>query len=402
MRRKSTSTLLTVMLMVAGAGSPAVAQSNVPAAEAPKVSPPSASGAGSTPVGITPSVGPAVEPPKAIHVAWVERHALEIQLAQVNADVARTRQQVAAGMAPASALAPLEHQQASLLTRIAGMNGDLEQQQRMAGLRRPVVVQLRDASVKQAAQALSQASGAPIGVDDRVPADLRLTMDVQGVPLLTVLEAIGRQTNLMIAADPKSAKGFVLKPWPSMEILSGTPGAGLPGSESSPSPKQVFAGPYAPWSDELGPLVGAWSNSLSSALWRSSAKLLDSASVAPGSDLLTRPSPYAPSVQESPDLLDRKQLPWVAGSTGWTGATTGPLALTAVGDRMVVTAQPGIGPQGEPGVWLTVYRLEGNQLRKVGSTFDRADTNTARSGSLRVPMRNSSSAAPAAPAEERR
>jgi hypothetical protein len=67
-----------------------------------------------------------------------------------------------------------------------------------------------------------------------------------------------------------------------------------------------------------------------------------------------------------------------------------------------VTAQPGIGPQGEPGVWLTVYRLEGNQLRKVGSTFDRADTNTARSGSLRVPMRNSSSAAPAAPAEERR
>jgi hypothetical protein len=395
MRRKSTSTLLTVMLAVAGAGSPAVAQSSAPAAEAPTARPPSASGAGNAPVGITPSVGPAVDAPKAIDGAWVERHALEIQLAQLNADLERTRQQVAAGMAPASALASLENQQASVLARIAGMNGDLAQQQRMAGLRRPVVVQLRDASVKQAAQALSQASGVPIGVDDRVPADLRLTMDVQGVPLITVLEAIGRQTNLMIAADPQSAKGFVLKPWPFMEIKSGTPGAGLPGADSSPSPKQVFAGPYAPWSDELGPLVGAWSNSLPGVLWRSSAKLLGSAPAAEGTGLLTRLSPYAPRLQESPNLFDGKQLPWVAGSTGWVGARTGPLALTAVGDRMVVTAQPGTGPQGEPGVWLTVYRLEGNQLRKVGSTFDRAETNAARAGSRStVPARNSIDLAP--------
>lgn len=400
MKRKSTSTLLTVMLAVTGAGAPAVAQSSAPAAEAPKGSLPTASVAGNASADLTPSVGPAVDAPKAIDGAWVERHALEIQLAQVNADVERTRQQVAAGMAPASALASLENQQASVIARIAGMSGDPEQQQRMAGLRRPVVVQLRDASVKQAAQALSQAPGVPIGVDDRVPADLRLTMDVQGVPLITVLEAIGRQTNLMIAADPQSAKGFVLKPWPSMEIQSGPPGAGLPGGDSSASPKQVFAGPYAPWSDELGPLVGAWSNSLSSALWRSSATLLGSASVAPGSVLLTRPSPYAPSVQESPNLLDGKQFPWVAGSTGWTGARMGPLALTAVGDRMVVTAQPGTGPQGEPGVRLTVYRLEGNQLRKVGSTFDRAETNAARAGSRSTaPARNSIDLAPVPAAE---
>jgi hypothetical protein len=129
--------------------------------------------------------------------------------------------------------------------------------------------------------------------------------------------------------------------------------------------------------------------------------------------LFTHSSPAAGSVRLSPGAAG-SVLPWATdalvagsllspygGSSGWTGARTAPLALTALGDRMVVTAQPGAGPQGEAGVWLTIYRLEGNQLKKVGSTFDRTEANGARAGGRTAPMKNSAGVTPAPAVETR-
>jgi hypothetical protein len=409
-----TITLLGLTLAPTGTGAPAIAHSTGAAAEAPKgIDRPSASAAAEASTAIAPSAGAAVDAPAGVAPpgspaaeapngmdlgTWAERHALEIQLAQLNADLERTRQQVAAGMTPSSAVAPVENQIASVTARLAAMNGDLEIQRRMASLRRPVVVQLRDASVRQAAQAISQASGVPIGVDDRVPTDVRLTMDVQGVPLATVLEAMARQANLMIAPDPKNAQGFVLKPWPSMEVNG---------------QKQEFTGQYAPWSDELGPLTGAWT------LFRSGLSVPyglspKSMSVlgADAASLFTRTSPYAERMQVSPgadgSLLPRNLgaspawSPYSAGGSIWGGTRTAPLAVTSLGDRMVVTAQPGTGPQGETGTWLTVYRLEGDQLRKVASTFDPAETNGGRARGRPAPARNPANTTPAPSAEPRR
>ena len=47
----------------------------------------------------------------------------------------------------------------------------------------------------------------------------------------------------------------------------------------------------------------------------------------------------------------------------------GPVSIAPLGDRIVVLAETGPGPHGEPGVWLTVYRLDGLALKKVSATF---------------------------------
>jgi hypothetical protein len=322
-----------------------------------------------------------------------ERGALEAQLADLKASLETEKKKVGAGTSPPSVLLNLQNTIALTEAQIRAKDRELASEERLArmeGLRHTVVVQLRDASVRQAAQAISQASGIPIRVDDQVPSDARLTMAVQAVPLSSVLEAIGRQTNLMIAADPRNAQGFVLKPWPSMEVNG---------------QKQVFTGQYAPWSDELGPLTGVWS------LLAPGANVPYGTAPMPldvlGGDrpsLFTRTAPYAERLQVSPgadgSLLPRNLgaspawSPYSGGGSIWGSTRTAPLAVTSLGDRTVVTAQPGVGPQGEPGTWLTVYRLEGDRLRKVTSTFDRAETNGGRVSGRPAPARNPTNTTP--------
>jgi hypothetical protein len=56
------------------------------------------------------------------------------------------------------------------------------------------------------------------------------------------------------------------------------------------------------------------------------------------------------------------------------------LALTTVGDKLVIVAQPW-GEDEAPGtVLLTVYRLEGNQLRRAYSIVQRPDTTPRQPG----------------------
>ena len=188
-------------------------------------------------------------------------------------------------------------------------------------LDQPVEVELRNATLAQAVEALRQSSGVNINVGTRLPGDLRFNVLARQVPLSFVLEGLARQGNLMLAPPPgEDQRGIVLQNWPMLEI-NGKP--------------EAFPGPLAPWSSD-------WT--------------------------------YLPTIRNANGFRPRSitSRPPTDGDAGTTIGkainASGPLQL-GVGGDLVVVAEPGAGPKGETGQWLTVYRLQGNTLKKVSTTF---------------------------------
>ncbi|MBC8143732.1 MAG: hypothetical protein H7Y38_20065 [Armatimonadetes bacterium] len=70
--------------------------------------------------------------------------------------------------------------------------------ERTAPLQKKVDVKFENATVKQAAEALSKASGVKIQVDDDIPAETRLTVEARKIRLATVLESVAKQAGLII------------------------------------------------------------------------------------------------------------------------------------------------------------------------------------------------------------
>lgn len=70
--------------------------------------------------------------------------------------------------------------------------------ERIAPLQKKVDVKFENATVKQAAEALSKASGVRIRVDDDIPAETRLTVEARKIRLATVLESVAQQAGLII------------------------------------------------------------------------------------------------------------------------------------------------------------------------------------------------------------
>ena len=54
------------------------------------------------------------------------------------------------------------------------------------------------------------------------------------------------------------------------------------------------------------------------------------------------------------------------------GLLPGLLTVAPLGTSTLVVAEPGTDPKGTAGLWLTVYRLEGIQLKRVSTTFHRS------------------------------
>lgn len=106
--------------------------------------------------------------------------------------------------------------------------------QRASLLYQPIDINLKEATILQAAEAMAKAGGVNVRVDKAVPADLRISVSARGVPFGTILETLASQAQLMIAPD---GKGMVLKSWPTLDVNGMT---------------KVFTGPNAPWSDEWG------------------------------------------------------------------------------------------------------------------------------------------------------
>jgi hypothetical protein len=202
-----------------------------------------------------------------------------------------------------------------------------------SSLDRIVSVELREATVRDTAAALTQASGISIKVDENVRTENRLTVLSQGFKLRVILQEIARQTGLLIAPDD-AAKGVILRPMPSLEVNGKTARASVP---------------HAPWSSEWGTLPSIAQMSLLAAQGYAGPQM----------------NAPVPALAEPPpqNLVNARAL-------------SEQLVIAGLGSDSFVVAHP--VPSGGPGFVLTVYRLEGGQFRTVGSTVHRIEGTSSR------------------------
>jgi hypothetical protein len=354
----------------------------------------------------------------------------EARLIAAEEKLSNRKRMVQEGLAPTSELPQVEADVVSAKAAFESDRYQLAQQQqhrlkasRLVTLQRPIDVELRNASVRDAALSIYHASGMAVEVDPIVSRETRLTVVARGVPMATILDSIARQSGLLIHPDEN---GIVLKPAPSLEVNG---------------ERTDFISPFAPWSSEWGTNPSASMspggyhtqagnsllNSLQNAgtnprvrvqstppLQGEGSRLAPngipgatpptaSASGAPSGAASVAPAPIAPpatSVVQEPGYPPTARSPapnlWVypdgQGRLVYEpmpggrlrvltpAGEPGPVAVTALGETSFVVAHPSTAPGGEPAVMLTVYRLEGSQLRRVSSTLHRLGTGAGQRG----------------------
>jgi hypothetical protein len=352
----------------------------------------------------------------------------------------------------------------------------LNREQRIATFYRPMNINMKDATVLEAANALSQASGMPINVDKQVPKDIRLSVEAQGVPFATILESVAEQAKLMIAPD---GNGVVLKTWPTLKLDGAVKeftgpnapwstewGSAVPLVNNNATAKWMYlsnivggptdrfwgdlegglgnsgAGPnYPPWRAQGGTgssstgfgrgvpgggsggsgglSTGRGSNAVGGGGGRSTG--LQTGTTVKGAGGRTGNNALGIQGSFGSGAVSSEIRPGPAGNGrgfGFTGGTGGggfggmtgvqsggfgdnggggfgfigaPLSLSTMGDHLVVVAEPGPGPKGEAGAWLTVYKWDGARLSKVSTTFHLSALD-GRQGQTQVQGRRSSGA----------
>ncbi|MFN3650351.1 MAG: hypothetical protein ACK47B_12310 [Armatimonadota bacterium] len=265
-----------------------------------------------------------------------------------------------------------------------------------------VDVQFKNATVREAIKALSEASRARLAVAEGAPSDRRLSVDARGVTLGAVLEAVARQGDLMIYP---AEGGALLRARPmlivdgksaafseSLGVWSGEwglPGGSLPGAAggftfpATPNPVgllhsvRVTTRPGTP-----GATVTVEAEGMETPIAGSPT----APAPAPGfSGRLGAPEkPFAPSTANP---FGGFPLTDPAGSSGYPGmpyqnpyadivvrrlGAPSNVSVTSLGDGMIVVAEPGPGPDGATGAWLTVYRWQGGKLVPLSSTYHRS------------------------------
>ncbi|HTE20117.1 MAG TPA: hypothetical protein VK689_17265 [Armatimonadota bacterium] len=256
-----------------------------------------------------------------------------------------------------------------------------------APLVRTVDVQFRDATLKQAAQALTQVAGFPIRADESLPQDKRLTVQVQGVALGTVLEAIGKQAEIMIAPD---GAGIALRSWPTLEVNGA---------------RQVMTGSMAPWSDEWQTRLPYLFSSVQIMgvgvrhFNPEGMKLLEAQGGLPGpgggmGGFGGGMSGMGGGMGGFGGGMGGGMGGYVSGMGGGLGGgmmggsyalglpLPSSVSVASMGNGMLVVAQPDAGSGQGPGVWLTVYRLEGTRLKRVSALFQPSAQNQPSTGGM--------------------
>jgi hypothetical protein len=266
--------------------------------------------------------------------------------------------------------------------------------ERLAPFMKPVTVSLTQATAEQAAEALTKASGTPVVFDPEMPAEQRFTVQARGVALGAVLEAMAQQANLQIVPEGPGAK---LKPLPSLQV---------------DGQRQLFRDSPSAWSREWGPMpsfgpgmmaMNPYGGGMGGVFGGPGGGIgvgglagggpgggiaggFPGGGLGPGAggDLagpIGDPGGFAqvppPPGGGVPGGPPPGGFPGGFGGGGFgpggpgfgRGFGGGPASIAALGERAVVVAEPGMGPNGEPGLWLTLYRVEGTQLRPSGSTF---------------------------------
>jgi hypothetical protein len=320
--------------------------------------------------------------------AQIRQNESRLQALTNEYDVEKAR--VEAGVATTANLEAMRSEIEQIKIALEAQKGQQAAIERVERLQKPVDVQLRDATVRQAAQALSQASGVPITVDRRITNARRISLEAQEIPLGIVLETMAEQTELMI--DPEGP-GVALKPWPGIQVNGVA---------------QTYVGRLAPWGDRWGysptnsiPNFGSASRRVQEQLTLGvplqqqtfgAARGAAPAGGAPGAPAATptelsgapgKPSqegaPSGGGALPSPTTLYQGALGggglgggygFMPGGASMLGGPGG-VSIAPLSDRMIAVAEPGTGPQGEAGVLLTAYRFDGKRFVKVGSTFHR-------------------------------
>ncbi|HEY3265316.1 MAG TPA: hypothetical protein VGM37_00200 [Armatimonadota bacterium] len=199
---------------------------------------------------------------------------------------------------------------------------------RDSSLQRNVDIQLKNAPIRQVAESLTRSTGIHVSVSEGVSKEARVNLEARHVPLSTVLEGIARQADLIISREDD---GVSLGAWPSLTV-------------NGVSTRYKVRN--APWSDDwLIPPTTFFGGEAGSMPW-----------------VLTPRS--AGSMQTT--------MPGAALGMGFGGRPDGGrVSVAALGDRLIV-AEPGENETGDEGVWLTVYRLSGDDLQQVSQMFQKS------------------------------
>ncbi len=226
---------------------------------------------------------------------------------------------------------------------LQGLRKRLAQLERMAPLQKKVDVKFENATVKQAAEALSKASGVRMTVDDDIPAETRLTVEARKIRLATVLESVARQAGLIIEPinlDGKGDLGVSLTVPPMLRVNDKV---------------QRFPSSPSPWSAAWGTsptgrgLFGAVSPFIYYAT--DAGKLAEISRLAEGVARREVPSAFQPfAVTQTNGRGTRTTVTFPDGSRGELG-----YADKAV---VVTITETGKNDAGETGVYRSVFTLK--------------------------------------------
>ena len=261
----------------------------------------------------------------------------QVELVKRKLDIAserlhRIQEQAKMGVVQQSEVGPREIEVAELQTQLASVTRVFTRVSTLGVLAKPIDVELKNASIKQAAEAISRVAGEgiTIGVAAGVPDDLRVNTQARGVPLGTVLEMIASTAGLVIA--PGTDNSFTL---------------GLPRTMEIDGQKFRFEETLGPWSDEWG-VTGSPPPLRSRSLWM----MLVNAVLPPD----------GPPVADAPGVT-----PYFPPMTG------GSVAIAAVGPDRIVLCEPAPGPDGATGCWLTLYQINPDgPMQEISRTFHRS------------------------------
>jgi hypothetical protein len=233
-----------------------------------------------------------------------------------------------------------------------------QRQIQRARLLQPVDVEMKNATLSQAAQSLSKAGNLPVHVDpaEMSNRDARITLSARRAQLRAVLEALAK--NLEMRIDPSSDGGVELHPWPEVEVNG---------------QKQIFADP-TPWSP-------AWGNTPVETGFQPLATPTANNLATVAGQVVQGASARGAQSNQTQNTVSNNLRNSVAGQQATNGLTLNSgqyrfapsgllqgVSLAAAGNAVIV-AEPGRGPRGEPGAWLTVYLLDGLALVRKSATF---------------------------------
>jgi hypothetical protein len=178
--------------------------------------------------------------------AQVRSLELELGAIENRVDVAEEAVHIAeqshqAGIGPSSDVTASKLELQQLQIQLLQLQAVLANARRLVKLADPVDIDLKDADIRKAAEALSRVSGLKIAVADSVPKDVVVTAQAKSVPLGAILEVIANAANLAIAPDEPG--GVVLRPTGKLMIN---------GKEVNLSGRPAYDTGNPPWSDEWG------------------------------------------------------------------------------------------------------------------------------------------------------